>query len=432
MPPLIPRRRFLAGGTSSIGLLALTGLGTLTLAACDPSASYDSEVIPDLIWTYGWSSPRAVYDSTHKRIFVGGSTHDGWVTVGAIDVRGHRVMRRALVQHEPDDHNTPGMLWEPDLPPLILYGDHDRTPHLEQWTAPTPLAFGSFSRRTVSTNGDTPSYAELIRKPGTSTVLAVWRGRATIGQFASLSNDWGVHWGPPVNIWQHFKYGTHKVSADGSTLWFALANHPRSAVNEIRVWKADLATGVITNATGTVAQPQNLWALAGPIDHAPLDRAVLPQAFGSRIRLFDISNNGDLLFARWRDGDRTVSYRLMRRTGSTWVETTLCDGGVPFGYNAAHYVGGAVFDGGPDSIVLCREASGTWTLERWRHDGAWHTNVILTREDGRKLARPIIPQGSEGLGYTLLLDIHSYSATSFTSFRTDARLVRDLGAWAGR
>jgi hypothetical protein len=345
-----------------------------------------------------------------------------------VDLAGHTVSRVPLVKHQADDHDTPGMLWEPDQPPLIMNGDHGRTAYLEQWTGPSPQTFGPFTATSVNTAGETPSYPELIRRPGTSSVVAIWRGRSLSGQYASQSTDWGTTWGAPVNLWGYLEYATHKISADGRTAWFAEARNPADTLNEIRVWKADLATGAISNAAGTKTSPQILWAPSGPVSSGLMDRPVLPLAAGSWLRLFDISSNGDILFARWNDGDATVSYRLLTRSGSTWTESTLCDGGVPFGYITAHYVGGASFDGGADNILLCREAGGTWTLERWRRGTTWSTDVLLTRTDGRKLARPIVPRGSEGLGYVLVLDIHSYSATSYTSYLADARLVRDLGA----
>jgi hypothetical protein len=92
------------------------------------------------------------------------------------------------------------------------------------------------------------------------------------------------------------------------------------------------------------------------------------------------------------------------------------------------------FDTDADHVLLCRESSGTWTLERWTCvQGVWLSKVLLTRTpaSGHKLGRPIVPFGAEGLGYTLVLDIASYSPTTYTSYLTDARLVRDMAAATG-
>ena len=428
----IGRRRFLAGGVATAGLLAAGALGATVLAGCDLTSSADAERLEDFIWTYGWSDPRAVYVASQQRIYAGGTTSTGFVSLGIFDTAARTASKVGLVDHRADDHDTPAMLFEPDQPPLILVADHGRTAYAEQWLGAAPYDVSTLTPSQIPWPGP-PAYGNLVRRPGTSTVMAIFRGGPATGQYAAVSPDWGVTWGAAVRLWGGSDYGTHKISADGTTLWMALVYNPTNAANQVRVFQVDLASGVIRNVFGTVTSAQNLWALTGPISSAESTYAVPGQVVPHALRLFDVSSDGDLVIARWDDPDLAVSYWLLRRGAATYVEEPICSGGVSFGYSASHYVGGVTFDGDANHLVLCRESSGTWTYERWNcAAGAWSSDVLLTRTpaSGHTLARPIVPRGAEGLGLTLVLDISTYSDTRFTDYLADARLVRDLNAFS--
>jgi hypothetical protein len=413
--------------------VAAAGLGLL---GCNPvSVTNDDETIHDLTWTYGWPCPRAVYSAAEQRIFLGGNSSKGLVQVGMIDLQAHSTQTIPLVQWVPDDHDTPGMLWEADQPPLLVAADHDRLAYGLQWVGDTPLDFGNLVESQLPWDAP-PSYGQLIRRPGTSTVLVVFRGgTAGNGQYVKTSTDWGTTWGPQYEFWGGPDYGTHRISADGGTMWMAAAYNPDNTTNQVEVFQADLASGAIRDATGTHTSARNLWSLTGSLEKVILTRPFPTLSPPNFLRLFDVSPNGDLLLARWQTGDTTGSYRLLRRSSTgTYTEETLCDGGVPFGYTSSWYLGGMTFDTDANHILMCRESSGTWTLERWTCTaGVWSSSILLTRSasSGHKLARPIVPVGSEGLGLTLVLDVASYSATSYTSYLTDARLVRDLTSISG-
>ena len=428
----IGRRGFLSGSAAMAGLLATGSLGALTLTGCDPTSSSDNERLTDFIWTYAWPCPRAVYVASQKKIYVGGTTSTGMVSLATFDLTTKTASRVGLVDHQADDHDTPAMLFEPDQKPLIVVADHGRTAYAEQWKGAAPNDVSTLTPSQITWGGP-PSYGNLVRKPGSSTVAAIFRGGVDAGQYAAVSTDWGNTWGAPVRMWGGNDYGTHKISADGKTLWMATALNPTNPSNQVRVFQIDLASGVIKNAFGTRTSVQNLWALTGPITSAEQTYAVSGLVAPHALRLFDITNNGDVAIARWDDPDPAVSYRLLRRGASTYTEEVLCSGGVSFGYSSSHYVGGVTFDSDANHLVLSRESAGTWTYERWTCSaGTWSSDVLLTRTaaSGHKLARPIVPRGAEGLGYTLVLDISKYSDTRYTDYLADARLVRDLGAYS--
>jgi len=309
-----------------------------------------------------------------------------------------------------------------------------RSFYAEQWLGDAPLSISALAPSTITWDGP-PAYGQLVRRPGTSTVMVIFRSGPQSGQYAALSRDWGRTWEQPIRIWGGPDYGTHKITPDGATLWMAMASNPVDPSNEVRVFQVDLASGTIRNGFGTRTSVQNLWALTGPISVGECTRVVAPLVVPHALRLFDVSSDGDVVIARWDAGDPTVSYRLLRRKPSTrtYAEETLVDGGVEFGYSPARYTGGVTFDTDADHLLLCREDAGTWTYERWtRAAGGWATEVLVTRDvtSGRTLGRPIVPRGAEGLGLTLVLDIAHYSATRYTDYLADAMLVRDLGAYS--
>ncbi len=431
----LSRRTFLSRSAALAGMTAAGGLGSLGLTACDPTLARASERISDFIWTYGWPCPRAVYLPGTKSLHVGGTTSTGMVSVGTFDIAARTAAKVALVDHQADDHDTPAMLFELDQRPIIVVSDHGRAAYAEQWLGDAPLSVTALTPSQISWGGP-PSYGQLVRRPGTSTLMSIFRGGPESGQYAALSRDWGLTWESPVRIWGGPDYATHKITPDGSTLWMATALNPTNPNNEVRVFQVDLASGVIRNAFGARTSLQNFWSLTGPIATGDCTRAVAPLVAPHALRLFDISTNGDVLIARWDTGDPTVSYRLLRRIASpgTYTEEVLVDGGVEFGYTTARYTGGMTFDTDANHVLLCREAAGTWTYERWTCTGAsWVREVLVTRDpaSGRKLGRPIVPRGAEGLGLTLVLDIAHYSATRYTDYLADAMLVRDLGAYSG-
>lgn len=449
--------RFTSGAlnASSTGALGLLGLWSGDVASEMPEA-WDSyadtiqrhysipvpgltptpgppDLVQDLISSW-WSTPQAVLND--GSVYVGGISSTGMTRVAVIGADG-QVVQHDLVSLPVDDHNTPALLIEDDLPPVVAVAGHSTHPWLSVLRGTKPGDVSDLGpEQRVEWGGINRSYAHLYRRPGTQTIKATTRGGPQSGWYTTTSQDAGATWGPETRAWP-FGYVTYREGNDAGLVrcwlsepcwWFATAGNPTSSGNDIRVWQVNQATGEVRDAQGKLA-PVNWWEQTAPISASHVSVAVPPMQSPNRIRLLDVGPDGSLLVARWQDGDDgTVTYEvLLHLRAGEWISLGQTDGGLPFGYETSRYVGGARFDTGPTDVVLVREhtrrgAPGTWTLERWKD---WRYEEILRVDDGRKLGRPIIPTGAEGTGLVLVQELDQYSMTGYKKWQSSIRLLRD-------
>jgi hypothetical protein len=388
--------------------------------------------VPDLIGSW-WTVPQAV--EVGGTVHLGGISSSGTTKVASVAGDGS-VETHDLVDLPTDDHNTPALLVEPDLAPLVAVAAHSKYPWVSLFRGEVPGDLSTLGgEHQVGWSGTFRSYAHLYRRPGTATIKVVTRGGALSGWYGAQSEDGGATWGPEVRAWP-FSYGTSRAGTgtDGRPAWwFASSQNPSSSSNAVHVWQVDQASGEIRDASGPVVSTQNWWAQDGPVRSVETSEAV-PRVFApERIRLLDVGPDGSLLVARWYDeDDGTVDYVVLDHDGDgTWTPSLTLNGGVPFGYEVSRYVGGARFDTGSGDVVLVREhsaagAPGTWTLERWRDDGgAWSSDELYRVDGGRKLARPLVPAGGEGGGTVLVQVLDAYSPTSYKHWTSRIIVLRD-------
>ncbi len=374
-----------------------------------------------------WCMPRAVYQSSDSRLYLTGVSPQGKAVIAAITPATGAVERVELASLGRDEHNTPSLLVPDDLPPIVVYTNHNTDAVVRIRRGQTVNDISAFlpEQTLVSTTGTT-TYAQLFREPGTRDLLVLTRTGSTKWCF-SRSTDYGETWSALSPL---FSFGsgnqgylvTRQVGAD---LHCALYGHPTSSrIHEVYFCIIELDTGAVKRKDGTTVA--NVLAPAGlPVDVVTsLTLAYDPPA-GHNIRLFDISPTDEIAVCEWTTDD-DATYKYLRWNGAGWTRHDMTATGVVLGYTPAiHYHGGASFpdpgagvagDNRGGVLYLSRELGGVWFIEKWStsdHGLTWLVKEIC-RSDTVKLVRPYCPLNGSGVVFTRL-----YSYAGYRSFDAD-------------
>jgi hypothetical protein len=362
-------------------------------------------------------------------------TFRGNIYTGGVDAGGEIVVestsddddRFVLGDFEQDDHNGVTLLIEPDHGPLVFYQRHGLDSVLRYRRGTVPGDLTSLGSEQTLTTSAVCTYAQVWRKPGTDTIWVVTRAGVynsnPVWQFWR-SDDFGATWGPRTNLLGPEDYVYMASVQVGSTVRVAVAKHPQASSRDVWWCEVDLETGAIVRRDGTA-----LGNLDGT--NLPLTTADLPTVYtapsGHGLRLLANSDRADadggpaLGVATWTSDADTV-YRHVDYDGGAWTATTVVAAGVVVGFTpSVHYNGGVAF---PDrtlggELLVSREASGTWYLERWEQRGTSWVTVETYETSTDRLFRP---WPSRGGGF-----VYCRAATypNFTSY-TDPTIVAVL------
>lgn len=402
----------------------------------------DDLIIYDLVNSW-WALPCAVFDPIRNLVHVTGVTRGSTLKVGTFDLSLMRTRETILgsLTRPPDDHYTPALLIEPvdgveAHPPLAVWSAHDlenkfRVRKGGSYDLPSLAA----EVQLTPTNATTVSYATILRKPGTDTIVLT--GRMTVsgvlGCYFMRSTDRGTTWTGPYRL--HGKdYFTWKLSADGNTAYCVATPHPTSSASPEPipyVFKINLVSGDMTAWINTTTVIGNLWTdtpagTTAIITTAEMDAVVTSDATWTH-RVLDVSPDGTaVLMAKFARADLTNGTYIVRRlAGGVWTTEEIGPTGAPFGYTVSFYVGGGVFDGDANTIYAAQESGGRWELAKWtRAGGVWRKGrVIRKAPPGSKIGRPRVPMGAEGLGIVTWGEYTRYAAGTFSDFYGHQRIV---------
>lgn len=374
-----------------------------------------------------WSQPATYYDSVRQRIYItgctrGAATLTGTATmmVGYFDLVTGEIVKHSIRTGVPDDHNTPTALLTTDLPPIFFTTNHDNDSVVKMHKGPAVHDFSSFVTTDVAFPGSC-SYQVAWRKPGTQTICLLTR--QADGWWMRRSTDWGVTWSAAFRFMGKSYMAFRR---DGDVLQFATTVHPTTGVNvDVRYFRADINTGAITNAAGTAID--NLYTMSTVI--AAANMTLVKQYFDPEsTRVLDISPDGSIVICDINKPTPEVggTYKVFAyQTTDNWTRQTITPSGVPIGYLSSAYVGGAVFGATGNEIFLCKESSGTWTLERWTRVGStWSLDrTVHTAPAGKKLGRPRIPYLGELTDHLLVLEYGQYSEDNYWDYYADQILL---------
>lgn len=391
-----------------------------------------------------WCVPRSIHHTLRNVVYQGGVNREGTMQITTFDLRRRTARKVDLGTFEKDDHNVPAFLVPDDKPPMVAIVRHavENFVRIRIGAAPHDIdSLGDATEIQVPFAG-TCTYAHLIRRPGTNTVALLTRNED--GWYLSISTDWGATWGSAVRF-HGLAYGTFRLH--GNTVHYAVTTHPTTTPNNaIRYFRINTDTGAITSASGT--SMGNLWSFSSVISSTSMTYARQSydtDAGHNTNRLFDILPDGSILAMQFHKSTPELggTYGVYRYapTGATpnssqnpndaqrgWVFEPIVASGVPVGYYQSSYVGGMTAGANKDEVWLAREASGTWTLERWtKTDGVWSlADTVATRTDGEKLGRPQVPWGAEGTGLFTGIEYFLYPSDTFMNYYGD-QLVLETG-----
>lgn len=414
---------------------------------------------PDGIGFYRWSSPSISYNATTSELHVGMSARSREIKIATFNLATRAVeTNRVLDEYDTsDDHNIPAFLIEDGQEPLVACHLHDAGPTVRTRTGPLKGSVRSLNAVVPITNASAAnvSYSQIHKRTTTSfTNGRLLMFRAASAWWFSVSPDKGATW--PVASKMHSNiYQVSRPNSTGSTIYFVTTDPTEYQPCVLRFFKISANTGVATNAFGTaLTSSSNI--LTAPANVATALYAntnmdvVLTSDAGTSHRLYDVSRTGSsIAISRLTGTSATNSqYIVLRKQGSattnTWAEETICDSGPVFGGGANSYFGGMSFDG-PDALYLVRCVGTTWTLERWTRTGVgfgagtWSMERVLhtvtgtpglagAGASGRWLARPMVPQGTEGMGIVACSELRSYSTANATDWVSDLIVPTPVGS----
>lgn len=385
-----------------------------------------------------WCAKRSMFSALRQCVYQAGVDAQGTMFITQFDLRRRTADKFRLGTFEADDHNVPAFLLEEDKPPIVAYARHavENFVRVRIGTARMDLATIPGAAEQQVAFGNATTYVHLLRRPGTDTIALLTR--QSDGWWFRVSNDWGATWGTARRLHGN-SYCTFNVF-DG-VAHYVMTTHPISDPNNgIRKMQISLATGVITNEAGTVLD--NLWNFSGTVIPSAsmtyVRQSYDTDAGHNTNRVFDVLPDGSVLAMRLLKSAPELGgqYGVYRRatTGATpssaqspndpqrgWVWEPIVASGVPVGYYQSSYVGGMTAGANSDEVYLAREASGTWSLERWtKAGGTWSlAETLRTRTDGTKLGRPQVPWGAYGTGLVLILDYFRYPENNFGGYYGD-------------
>lgn len=363
-----------------------------------------------------WAQPKAVKLGT--TLYVSGVTAAGASVVDTIDLVARTNSTSTLMTEEQDDHNAAALLVEADQVPLVFYARHNEDTLWRYRKGSTIGTIGGTQSTINFGSGNGVTYAQAFRRPGTDDVFAF--ARVDSEQWHVIHSDDWFATAPDTDTL--FDFGTDQrgymlakpLASDPSILRIVAYGHPTlSTVHDIYYCTIDLDTGAVQNQAGSTLA--NLLTGTGlPLEMGDLDKVVDIDTGTYNARLYDVTDTATLRIAyqQWT-GDSDARYWVATYNGS-WSSTDLADAGEVFGQPATtHYNGGMTFDG--DDIILSREDSGTWTIERWSLSGSW-AGTVLASDSSDALVRPFTCNG-----IVLWHKVRDYDVSN--NFDADADLV---------
>lgn len=419
--------------------LATTLLLLLAVVAGAPAAGAASweQRVPNAIWSW-WGHDQSVVDVDGT--WTGTVARRGTVRLHHLGDDG-TVTEVRLGTVRPDDHTTPGLALDREQPELLAFWTgHGRT--------------SSVMLRRVDRASRTAGPVVELPMPGRTTYTQVvsYGERVVLVTRASgywvytVSEDWGRSWDTPRRLFDNVTLSTrvYVVLKQHPTVpgraQLAVYGHPTIATpyRYTDYAEVDLRTGVVASSfvasppdpgTGVIeATPEGHYGNLLDDESGPaLLPGTLPHAISPsgdhRVRLLDVgvmAGRPAMAYAVWRGATGPARYKVkVLGVDGVWRNDAVdVPTGVPFGYSpATKYLGGMVL-AGDDSVVLSRERTGRWYLERHRTDGTW------TRIGGggrQPLARPYVPRGAPP-GTFVVQKLLRYA--SFTDYDSDLLLYR--------
>jgi hypothetical protein len=383
------------------------------------------------------------------------SVRDGDVTwTGSIarkgTVRVHRVATDGSVREarlgvlRPNDHTTPAIALHPDRPDMqVFWTGHGTTRHVSVRSLDREtMQLGP--ERQLSFGGWATTYTQVATHGHRIYLLT----RANGDWMYTVSEDWGATWDEPRLLFDNRSYGTrvyvqlraHPLTPGRAQL--ATYGHPTISTpyRHADYAEIDLATGeVVSSFVAEEPGPEPGVAAASPDgvygnlldgDVGPaLAPGTLPHAISAsgsfRIRMLDVGTwdgRPAIAYAVWpgETGPARYKVKVLRESGEWTTSHVDVPSGIPFGYEpATKYLGGMAFDNA-GGLVMSRESSGRWYLERHAADG---TRKRLGGGGTAPLARPYVPRGTAA-GTFVVQKLNRYD--SYTRYDSDLLLYGAL------
>jgi len=375
-------------------------------------------------WSW-WTKPRCV-------------SWGGCVYVGSVNRNGHPIIeewtntvaprarhRLSSLSNEEDDHNNPALVLEPGLSPIAIYCRHAGDTLLRYRIGIAPFVAGArlpvFAAEQSIVCPGLVTYAQAFVHGGTIHVLMRAGGWSYV-----KSTDWGATWSAPIVVFNgsgQFYVAAQQVGAT-AVLRLGVSSHPLTLAEpdqNIYYAELDMSTGSITSGGSTIG---NVSGASLPIDYDTLEVAATPAA-SYKTWVYDVSGSGDpaIVWSSFDNADwpGTSMYHYSTKVGGVWSTVNVVAAGASFALLAdpiQPYFGGIQFESA-DSLLSCRESSGTWTLARHARVAgppiSWPATTIETEAvAGRALVRAWPVVGRDAI--TRPFAITSNYTRAFNSF----------------
>jgi hypothetical protein len=394
------------------------------LTACLPvvASAGVTQLTSNGAWTW-FNDPRGLY--------VNGRLYTGWITnvtnipadtakvqFASVDLAsGSSTILDLNSSFEPDDHNNPALVKNPDGTLSAFYTWHrsEASTRGVYTRLITPGAGNSFTlgpqREIINAADITGPYQNSYANPywlsndnGAARAYLMSRG-ANFNPVYRTSSD-GINWSASKNLVYlagqrpYVKYNSNNVDRVSFTY---TDGNPGSVSNN--VYYAYVKNGAYWRADGTKIKDLS----AGPLDltkpaESPkvFDRTANPAVTGGSSWVWDTATGTDskpvIAFVTFGPNSQQHQYHWARWNGTSWDDRTLVLNAGPNIGNDSNYSGGVVLDPTDPSIVyMSRPKSGSngtqWELEQWKtfDDGASWTTRSLTVNSTVKNIRPSVP-----------------------------------------
>jgi hypothetical protein len=396
------------------GTVWLSGSGTAQMVPSSSTAlsalpMATATMVPTGAWTW-FVDPRAVYDSTSGKLFVGSVLSAGSPAVATYDPATRKVLFTILkTDLELDDHDNPSLIVLPDGRIRAFYCRHaingdplytrvtTNPGDATAWDAETQI-----TSNLAGTNGF--SYPKPYRLSAESNRIYLFFRSASFAQAYITSDDNGATWSAATAL---FTNGTDRpyfqVASNGTdTIHFTCTDgHPREVTHNnlyhfyYRAGNLYKSDGTLIGAISSGTTPAGVTKL--------YDDATSGKAWGWDL-IVDSSGYPRLVYAAFVT-DTDHRYRYARWTGSAWQDAQITDGGADIHVDPGGGASGEVqYSGGvainpsrTDAVYISRQIStNQWNVERWltTNDGlTFAKDGDVSTGSTAKNVRPYVPRG---------------------------------------
>jgi len=232
----------------------------------------------------------------------------------------------------------------------------------------------------------TSGYPNAFNANGKFLLIGRQQQPNTANQWLAVTGDWPLaNLSSPKgmfassNTWMYF--ALRRSYLDKDVINFAHGWHPYNSNSDKTIrYGSILRNGnsapwdVYSNGSiiGNITNETNL-----PFDEFDFETVYTKTGANNSIRLFDVHDNA-VAFGLFDVRINRIQYKMAYKSGNTWTDTTICDGGMPFnGVQVRDYYGGmAISERNKYIVTVSVENNNRWEIREYESSDSGNTWVV--------------------------------------------------------